>query len=315
MIMSNAGKLFDKKLIKNFIEFIDETSGKSEDYLQKKETASMKEVFAEIIQRFQTGKINPPVMPKVVREMQTVMKQAASTTKDIAQVIEKDPVISLRLISVANSPIYRGIAEIRNVKSAIPRLGLKEALNIVMTIANKNLYETENVQCKILMDKLWVHALASAYGAKLIAQNVKHQDHEKLFLMGLTHDIGKILLLKAFSEVSKSNLLNIDEITAGIKEAHIGLGNILLKRWGFDPEFLNVISHHEDTEFTEDTAREILIVNLADIITRLTGFSLNEDETDAAEIESAKILNIEPKAIEDIGQDIKAIIQDVAHLF
>jgi HD-GYP domain-containing protein (c-di-GMP phosphodiesterase class II) len=315
MIMSNAGKLFDEKLIQNFLEFIAETSGKSEDYLQKKETASMKEVFAEIIHRFKTGKINPPVMPKIVREMQTVMKQVASTTEDIAQVVEKDPVISLRLISVANSPIYRGITEIRNVKSAIPRLGIKESLNIVMTIANKNLYETENIQCKILMDKLWVHALASAYGAKLIAQSVNHQDDEKLFLMGLTHDIGKILLLKAFSEVSKSNLLNIDEIAESIKEAHIGLGNMLLRRWGFEPEFLNVISHHEDMEFTEDTAKDILIVHLANIITRQIGFSLTDDETDAAETESAKILNMEPEAIEGIGQGIKKIIQDVAHLF
>jgi putative nucleotidyltransferase with HDIG domain len=314
-IMSNAGNLFDEELIENFLEFITETAGKSEDYLQKKETASMREVFAEIIHRFKTGKINPPVMPKVAREMQAVMKQVTSTTKDVARVVEKDPVISLRLISVANSPIYRGLSEIRNVKSAIPRLGLKESLNIVMTIANKNLYETENVQCRILMDKMWVHALACAYGAKLIAQSVKYQDPEKLFLMGLTHDIGKILLLKAFSEVSKSNLLNNDEITASIRETHIGLGNMLLKRWGFDQEFINVISHHEDTEFTEDTEREILIVHLANILTRNIGFSLIEDQLDVAEIESAKILNMEPQAIEGIGQDIKTIIQDVAHLF
>ena len=55
--------------------------------------------------------------------------------EELAQAIEKDPTISLRLISVANSPIYRGITEIRNVKTAIPRLGLKETFNVVMPLA------------------------------------------------------------------------------------------------------------------------------------------------------------------------------------
>lgn len=69
-----------------------------------------------------------------------------SSPEELAQTIEKDPTISLRLISVANSPIYRGITEIRNVKTAIPRLGLKETFNVVLAIANKGLYETENVK-------------------------------------------------------------------------------------------------------------------------------------------------------------------------
>ncbi len=314
-IKGHAGKLFDENLMRNFIEFIDGNSGKSENYLQKKETASIKGVFAEILQRFKSGKINPPVMPQVVRDMQMVIKQPTSTVEDLAQVIERDPVISLRLISVANSPIYRGITEIRNVKNAIPRLGLKESLNIVIAIANKNLYETANVQYRILMDKLWVHSLASAYGAKLIAQNLRLDDQEKFFLMGLTHDIGKILLLKAFSEVLKSKMLNMDTIKANIQETHIGLGSMLLKRWGFDKEFINVITHHEDTELSRDTVKEILVVHLANVLTRKIGFSLIEDEIDMAGLESAKILKMEPETIDAIVEDIKQIIQDVAHLF
>ena len=160
-IKNKAGRLFDKKLIDNFTAFIEANSGKSEDYLLKKETASMRDIFTDILQKFTAGKLNPPVMPQVVREVQTVVKRPKSTSEELAQVIEKDPVISLRLISVANSPIYRGVTEIRNVKSALPRLGLKETLNIVLAIANKSLYNTNKAQFRILMDKLWVHSLAS----------------------------------------------------------------------------------------------------------------------------------------------------------
>ena len=183
-IKSKAGTLLDDGLIPDFITFIDGNSGNSPDFMLKKETTSMKQIFTDIFKKFMAGKINPPVMPQVAREIQRVMKQPASGSDDLAKVIEIDPVISLRLISVANSPIYRGVTEIRNVKSAIPRLGLKETLNIVIAIANKSLYETDKVQYKILMDKLWGHSLASAYGSKLIAQNLKLEDPENFFLIG-----------------------------------------------------------------------------------------------------------------------------------
>jgi len=254
-------------------------------------------------------------MPQVVQQMQSVIKQPKSSPEELAQVIERDPIISLRLISVANSPVYRGITKIHSVKTSIPRLGLKETLNVVVAIAQKNLYETDNVKFKILMDKLWVHSLACAYGSKLIAQALKLDDIEKYFLMGLTHDVGKILLLKAFTDASKGPLLSMDVIGANLQEAHIGLGSMLLKRWSFDAEFINVIAHHEDEEYRPDTVKEILVVNLANMLTRQIGFSLFEEEIDFAELQSANILKLKPEKIEGIGGDVKSIISDVAHLF
>ena len=314
-ISGKAGQQFDPDLIQNFTAFVESNGGQSADYLQKKQADAMRTVFTEILVKFKSGKINPPVMPQVVREIQSVIKQPKSTPEELVQAIEKDPTISLRLIAVSNSPVYRGITEIRNIKNAIPRLGLKETLNIVMTIANKNLYESENVKFKILMDKLWVHALACAYGSKLIAQYLRLDDPEKYYLMGLTHDIGKILLLKAFSEVSQGPSLSMDAVEANIQEAHIGLGSMLLKRWGFDAEFINVIGHHEDNDYSPDTVKEILVVNLANILTRRIGFSMFEEEIDFVEVPSARILKLEPDKIEVIGEDVKTIISDVAHLF
>jgi len=106
----------------------------------------------------------------------------------------------------------------------------------------------------------------------------------------------------------------MDAIEANIQEAHIGLGSMLLKRWGFDAEFTNVITHHEDEEYSPDTVKEILVVHLSNMLTRNIGFSLFE-EVDLAEIQSAKILKLETEKIEAIGEEVKSIMSDVAHLF
>jgi len=133
--------------------------------------------------------------------------------------------------------------------------------------------------------------------------------------MGLTHDIGKILLLKAFTDISKEKNLNLKAVTANIQEAHISLGSLLLKRWKFDDELINVLTHHEDEELSPDTEKEILVVHLANGLTRHIGFSLHDDEINLAALESALILKLKPASLEKIAENIKAIISDVAHLF
>ncbi len=314
-IKKDAGKLYDGNLMDQFVQFVESNSGESEDFLLKKESDSIKEIFTKMIQDFTAGKITPPVMPQVVRDVQAVIKRKSSTADDVAAVIERDPVISLRLISVANSPVYRGIQDIRNVKEAIPRMGLKETLNIIIAISNKSLYETDRTQFRILMDKLWVHSLASAYGSKLIAEHLKLPDSEKFFLMGLVHDIGKSMLLKAFTDISAIKNINFDVVQANIQQGHLSVGGVLLRRWGFDDLFIKVVTMHEGHELTAETEKEILVIHLANMLTRTIGYSLYDDDVDFNELDSAKFLEMEPDTLRGIGEEVKTIIQDVAHLF
>ncbi|MBW2469496.1 MAG: HDOD domain-containing protein [Deltaproteobacteria bacterium] len=314
-IKQDAGTRYDSKLIDQFAEYIEATSAESDDYLMVKANDSIKDIFTKIIHDFTAGNILPPVMPQVVKEVQAVIKKPSSTAEDIAVVIEKDPVISLRLISVANSPVYRGIHKIRNLKEAIPRLGLKETLSLVIAIANKSLYETDQAKFKILMDKLWVHSLASAYGAKLIAEHLKLPDPENYFLMGLVHDIGKSLLLKAFTSIFKEKKINFDVIQANIQQGHLSIGGVLLRRWGFDDIFIKVVTEHERLEFPPDTPKEILIVQLTNMLTRTIGYSLFDDPVELSELDSTQLLEIDPQRLDEIGAEMRLIIQDVAHLF
>jgi putative nucleotidyltransferase with HDIG domain len=239
-----------------------------------------------------------------------------SSVDDVAGVVEKDPVMSLRLIAVANSPVFRGVQQIESLKHAIPRIGLKETYNIIFAISVKSLYETKRVHFRNLMDELWQHALACAYGAKLIAGDLKLDESEKYFLLGLIHDIGKTLLLKAFSDISQSETLNIDMVKANLQEAHLSLGAGLLKRWGFGDEFISVISHHEDNEFGPDSQKEILVVHLANHLTRKIGYSTFDQvpDLDFNELESAKLLEVDAKSLDRIAEEVNTTIHDLQNI-
>ncbi|MGD8881267.1 MAG: hypothetical protein PVI82_05225, partial [Desulfobacterales bacterium] len=70
-----------------------------------------------------------------------------------------------------------------------------------------------------------------------------------------------------------------------------------------------------DPEFSPETEKEILVVHLANMLSRTIGYSLFEDEVDFNELDSAKLLQMDAATLGQIGEDVKSIIQDVAHLF
>jgi HD-GYP domain-containing protein (c-di-GMP phosphodiesterase class II) len=315
-IQGQAGERFDPALVANFVEFIQSGSGAADDFILKKQTALIRQVFTAILQKFSSGKIVPPAMPQIVFELRNAIKRPDASVKDLTEVIERDPVISLRLISVAKSPVYKGHGDVKSVQAAIPRLGFKETLSVVMAIANKSLYEVKAPHFRLLLDKLWVHSLVSAYASKLIAQSLALNDPETIFLMGLTHDVGKVVLLRAFAEIPQEEKLKPEALLPTIQEAHQSVGNMLLKRWGFGDDFTRVVVLHEGASFTDQTKKEILVVHLANQLTRKMGFSFFEwDGKDPAELPSAQLLAMSSAALQGVEEKVKEIVKDVAHLF
>jgi HD-GYP domain-containing protein (c-di-GMP phosphodiesterase class II) len=314
VIGEKAGTEFDPGLLAAFKKFVESPPG--QDFMLKKQSDFVKQHFPAILQKFSAGKIQPPAMPQVVFELRSAIKRQEATVKEVAQILEKDPVISLRLISVARSPVYKGYGDIKSVPAAIPRLGFKETLSIVVAIANKSLYEAKQPQFKVALDKMWGHSLACAYASRLFAQALSSEEPETVFLMGLTHDVGKVVLLRAVAEMSQGKNLPMPSILAAIQDAHQSIGILLLNRWGFGELFQNVVSLHEGAAFTPQTSKEILIVHLANMLTRKMGISSFEwDGSDPAELFSATLLGVSADTISRVEEKVHEVIKDIAHLF
>jgi putative nucleotidyltransferase with HDIG domain len=317
-IEKDAGRRFDRNLAHDFVGFIRSTEVSSIGADSKEVTGTAREIVLGIVKKAESGEIDLPVLPKVLQEIQNVMNQPNSTAEDVAKVVERDGVISIRLISLSNSPMYRGTEKIYAVKQAIARLGVKETRSIVTAIANRSLYETKNDRFRTLMQKLWLHSLACAYGSRAIAKMLGLRDIEKLFLMGLLHDIGKPPLLKILSETfDRNGSLEMADIIDSVQEAHTSFGGALLKGWGLTQEFRRIAMHHEGPTFPSKTESSLLIVNLANNLVRNIGYTLfdDNDEVVLSDLESAKLQEIDPESLDPIGQEIQEIMRETAHIF
>ncbi|MCP3898351.1 MAG: HDOD domain-containing protein, partial [Desulfobacteraceae bacterium] len=202
MVTSRMNKLTIKSCIKNgcngyitkpvnsFLLFqnIKKLGFEIPEALLEKKTKSHKNTVEEIIKRFYKGEINLPVLPNIIQEVQDFLKSEDASIDGLVKIVEKDPVMTGKLISIANSPLYKGVDAVDNLNSGLVRLGLKVAQSTISTIANKNLFNSKNKSLKELLGKLWMHSFACACCGKLIAEELEFKDSETIFLMGIVHD-------------------------------------------------------------------------------------------------------------------------------
>lgn len=329
-LQESAGKKFDENLVEKFLTYMDspekpdntvppekppeepkENNAKAED---KK---LLQESIARIVKKVKSGDIELPVLPNVIQEIQKVMSEPNANVDNLAVVIEKDAVVSLKVISAANSPFYRGTEKIRTVDMAISRLGFKETQSIVNVIANKSLYETKNTQFRTLMEKLWLHSLATAYSSRILSKSLALGETEKYFFMGLIHDIGKTLLLKVLGDLHPQiESLEVEDIITSVQDIHTGFGGAIIRRWGFSEEYIRITLLHEGPNFSEKTDKDVLLINIANNISHNLQFCAYQREPiDLMDLEAVKYLGVESEIIDSTIENVTSLMEETATIF
>ncbi len=217
-----------------------------------------------------------PTLPSVYQNIIRVMSDKNSTVEDIANVISKDQAASLRLLQVANSPLFGASRTIETVSNAIMYLGFIEVRNIVIALAVINLIEKNKKFKNFNPGDFWKHSLAVGAAARMIAKHLGKSSLEKAFLAGILHDIGKLVLLTYFEdeyikvtkyiEKNKIFLINAEKEILGF--THCEIGNKLLKKWNLSDYLINAVTYHEEGLIKGKFDEVVAVVHLANIYAR-----------------------------------------------
>lgn len=302
-IRERAGTIYHPKLAEEFIRFMmnrqkaaQETAASpkagsapaqsapaAKPRTVKPEENPIQKAVTEVVLAFKRGIVEVPAFPMVIQKIENALQSPDKGLEDVARIIEQDQVVTLRLLSSARSAHYGSDSNIQTVSQALSRIGMKDSRTIVNAIAMKSMYEAETPQIKDLMEKFWIHAVATAHVARAVARRLREKE-ENLFLLGLTHDIGKVLLLNGLAKslFNKENDKTVDmqNVLDSIQAVHAGFSGALLKIWGFKNEFITAVSSHETPDFSSGAVKTNLILYLANMLTRRIGYSLYEDQPD-----------------------------------
>jgi HD-like signal output (HDOD) protein len=176
----------------------------------------------------------------------------------------------------------------------------------------KSLYKADSAPVAAIMDKLFHHGIATAHMTRAIAKRLNEKDRDTIFILGLTHDIGKVLLLHAMTlnleRKGKADQFNIDDILAVIQTVHAGFGGALFRRWGFDESLIKAVSTHEAPDLSANVPKIIPILYLANMLTRRIGFSLLEEQPPNIS-DVMRLLALDETAIDAIIAEVQESVQ------
>ncbi len=231
---------------------------------------------ADIINKFYSGKIELPIFPHIVQQVQELFKKGDPSIEELGTILEKDIVISSKLISIANSPLYKGMDKVGNLNAALLRLGMKTTQGVISAVAAKNLFSSPNETLKKELDRLWMHSFATASLGKQIAESLGSKSGDNLFLIGIIHDIGKMLLMKALVDIYPKQSIADRKLQLAIHEIHTTFGAVLLKKMRFSPAFVQMAEFHHWDAYEKGTDQDLLILSLADHLSYEIGYGFLE---------------------------------------
>jgi len=194
-----------------------------------------------------------PPLPEILLKLQNLINDPDSELEEIARLIETEPVLSGRLIKLANSVLYGGGREkAEDLSSTVMRLGVKMILDLSYTLQLTNMFN-----CFKSFDqyKFWMHSMAVACLTQTLSKKVDlpQEEREESYVCGLMHDLGiavfEYLIPDEYFAFVKSigpeevSLETLEQEKFGI--AHPELGARFIRHyWPISPVVVTAVENH-----------------------------------------------------------------------
>ena len=214
-------------------------------------------------------------LPEIYFKINAVLNDPNSSFADIAEVIKSDVSLSARLMKIVNSAFYGYPAKIDTITHAVSIIGTWQlrdlALSTTILSAFKGVPEKH-----ISMDSFWRHSITCGIAARLIAIQKGDPNPERLFLAGILHDIGRLILLENLPDKGKiimekfqsghTELYKLEREILGFD--HTDIGAALMDHWNLPKNLKEVIAYHHNPLEAPNYEYQASIIHLADIVAK-----------------------------------------------
>lgn len=268
-----------------------------------------------INERLQNNLQDLPVFNSVAVKLQQMLARRDFKMEEVIEMICEDQSLAGQVLKVANSSYYAGLSSIATIKDAIVRLGAQEVANMVMMASQMEIYHSENDFLNNSMQKLWIHSLACATGAKWLAKKTGYTNlAAECFIGGLLHDIGQLALLKVLDDINRCGESRVAFSDALISEIldrmHEDVGYRLMKSWSLPEEYCSIAVNHHKVEFDGNDIL-LVIVRLSDKACKKAGKSMRPD----ASLSLVSSTEAQYLAVKEMTlAELEIVVEDVGEL-
>lgn len=208
-------------------------------------TPEMSETERELVKRLRTGRAALPVLPQVAEAALRLANDPDARINDLAELVDTDPPIAARFMSVANSVAYwRGLLT-SSTQSAIVRLGLANTRDLLFQVV----YAASSGGLKryqIQVQKSFKRSVVAAVAARTAARELEIVS-EYDYMSGLLHDIGEARIYRILDGLP--NKVNDNKLVNDlVQRYHTAAGAEVAMAWKLPTEIVDACAAHHDPQ-------------------------------------------------------------------
>lgn len=211
-------------------------------------------------------------LPEVCLRVQQLAEDPHADISEFGQLVTQDPALTTRLLKLVNSAYYGFPGRVDTVSRAINLVGIAELRNLTLAMAAMEVFGgLEHEHFDLL--GFWRHSVYCALVARFLAKKAGVLHSERLFICGLLHDVGRLLISSLCREeamrveqrvIAGEDLCAAERAELGFDHAEVGYE--LLALWQLPKALRIAAALHHLPEVADEARLETALVHIANQI-------------------------------------------------
>ena len=213
-------------------------------------------------------------LPEVYLQVTQQLEDDDSSAQTIGATVQNDPALSTRILKMVNSAYYGMPNKVTTISQSVQLLGRDRLKQILIGSVMVNVFSDPEIDSFSLAD-FWRHSIKTAIIAKQLA--IQHDDvgePDAIFIAGLLHDIGRLLLASKLPVLyekiegmkRRPGLLVAEQEVLGF--THADLAAALMTQWGLPEILITCTQYHHDSEYAGSHATANRLIFVANKLSR-----------------------------------------------
>lgn len=175
---------------------------------------------------------------------------------ELASLVEKDTLVSARLLQMANSAKFGRSQAVENIPGAIIRVGLTMMRKLALGVSICNLFSRVSTAPSFSTLRFNIHSVATATLTEILAEEIQCEHVSSAYISGLLHDVGKMLLavntpdlyeeILAVSAITGKSHREVELELLGMD--HAELSQLAIARWNLSESVQEAVRFHHDPQ-------------------------------------------------------------------
>lgn len=261
-----------------------------------------------------------PAIPAIAMDLIDALNNDNADFRLLGRIISRDPSMAMNVLKIANSVFYGLPNKVTTIEQAVRMLGVNEIASLCISCsATESLRPPKGVET-VDLKRFWRHSVATGVIAKIVSSKLNVGRWDNLYLAGLIHDVGAVVLDRFKHDVYKEILDLTHRENISVLEAeqclmgasHDEVGGWLMQKWKLPQVFVDVATYHHSVVNAPEQNRIIVsIISLSDHFARLTqhGFDGNMNGVIVSDTDAFKVLQKKNRDLANL--DVVKLVWDL----